>query len=168
MSFDWACDGQWQRRPVNLPTLLVASVLVLLTPLAPLAHSASICRWVDDQGRTQLSDAVPDKYKQTAICTESKKDEGSTPYQQEADQRSAATPSPPTGGAQTPERPVSSSAKRPTERINEDTNCATRWRIYDESVECFGPYRTTRGATKTEAFEKCIDIPEPVCGPRRN
>jgi hypothetical protein len=58
--------------------------------------------------------------------------------------------------------------KRPTEVVTDATDCATWWRIYDASVECFGPYRTTRGATKVEAFDKCnvIASPEPKCGPR--
>jgi hypothetical protein len=44
------------------------------------------------------------------------------------------------------------------------------WRIYDESVECFGPYRTTRGATKPEGFDRCnvVSSPEAKCGPRSN
>ena len=56
----------------------------------------------------------------------------------------------------------------PTEVVSGATDCPTWWRIYDESVECFGPYRTTRGATKVEAFDKCnvIASPEPRCGPR--
>ena len=42
---------------------LVAVVLVLH---APLARAASICRWVDESGRTHLSDVVPEKFRQTA------------------------------------------------------------------------------------------------------
>jgi hypothetical protein len=62
------------------------------------------------------------------------------------------------------------SVKRPAEVITDNTDCQTRWRIYDESVACFGPYRTTQGATKPEGFDKCNDIPSPEikCGPRRN
>jgi hypothetical protein len=58
--------------------------------------------------------------------------------------------------------------KRPAERIAEATDCPTRWRLYDESADCFGPYRTTRGATRVEGFDACnvIDSPEPVCGLR--
>jgi hypothetical protein len=61
-------------------------------------------------------------------------------------------------------------AKRPIEVITDTTNCQERWRIYDESVACFGPYRTAKGATKPEGFDKCNDIlsPEIKCGPRRN
>ena len=60
-------------------------------------------------------------------------------------------------------------AKRPAEIVTGATDCPTWWRLYDESAECFGPYRTTRGATKAEAFDKCTPIPSPElkCGPLR-
>ena len=60
--------------------------------------------------------------------------------------------------------------KRPTETVNDSTDCTTWWRLYDESAECFGPFRTTRGAIKPEAFDSCNVIPSPdlKCGPRRN
>jgi hypothetical protein len=58
--------------------------------------------------------------------------------------------------------------KRPLERITEATDCPTRWRLYDESTDCFGPYQTTHGATRVEAFDACnvIESPEPLCGLR--
>ena len=64
-------------------------------------------------------------------------------------------------------RPLSG-VKRPAEVVTEATACSTWWRICDESVECFGPYRTTRGALKAEAFDTCnvVASPEPECGLR--
>ena len=46
-------------------------------------------------------------------------------------------------------------AKRPTEAVTDATDCTTWWRIHDQRVECFDPYRTTRGATQVEGFDKC-------------
>ena len=59
--------------------------------------------------------------------------------------------------------------KRPAELVTDATDCETWWRLYDESTACFGPFRTTRGATKVEAFDVCnaVASPEPKCGPRR-
>lgn len=53
--------------------------------------------------------------------------------------------------------------------MTDDTDCETWRRLYRESEDCFGPYRTTRGGTKAEAFEKCNPIPSPElkCGPVR-
>jgi hypothetical protein len=94
-----------------------------------------------------------------------------------ADERAQArrvAAKPPADGASGARRPAKAASqsieKRPSESVTEATDCPTWWRIYDESVECFGPYRTTRGATKVEAFDKCnvIASPEPKCGPRSN
>ena len=83
----------------------------------------------------------------------------------------AKAPSDLASSAPRPPRAASQSdAKRPTEVVTADTDCTTWWRIYDKSVECFGPFRTTRGATKPEGFDRCnvVASPEPKCGPRSN
>lgn len=167
---------------VRIPITLIAVALALLSPVA---RSTSICHWVDDNGRTQISDAVPDKYKKSAICTDSQKYELSAEQKREVELRETEgqirkrpeMAVPPANAASSPPAskratalPGAKGAKRPTEVITDDTDCQTRWRIYDESVACFGPYRTTRGATKPEGFDMCNDIlsPEIMCGPRRN
>lgn len=158
---------------------LAAMALVLLSTGV---GATSICRWVDEKGRTQIAEVVPEKYKDVAVCTDSQKYELSPAQAQAAEQRAAeARARAHQAASKPPEERVSSApraaaaasrpgVKRPTERVTEATDCATWWRIYDESVECFGPYRTTRGATKAEAFDKCnvIASPEPKCGPRSN
>jgi hypothetical protein len=161
-----------------LPLLAVVGALLLATA----AEAAPLCRWVDDSGRTQISDSVPDRYRSSAVCTDSRQYELSPQQRQEAEQRAArqkaqarqersgqATER--AGAASEPGSAASGSvAKRPAQGVTDATDCDTWWRLYDESEECFGPYRTTRGATKPEAFEKCnvIARPELKCGPRRN
>ena len=160
----------------RMPVALIAVTLALLSPVA---RSMSICRWVDENGRTQMSDVVPDKYKKSAICSDSQKYELSPEQEREAQRRAAEAQrrtrhemaAPPTEAASSPLGTASlPSAKRPTEVITDATDCQTRWRIYDESAECFGPYRTARGATKQEGFDQCNVIPSPEmkCGPRSN
>lgn len=166
----------------RMPIVLIAVALALLSPVA---RSTSIFRWMDDNGRMQMSDVVPDKYKNSSTCSDSQKYELSTEQKREVEQRAdeekirkrhemadstTNAASRHLGSTGSAALPTAKGAKRPTEVITDDTDCPTRWRIYDESVECFGPYRTTRGATKPEAFDKCIDIPSPeiMCGPRRN
>lgn len=151
-----------------------------LLPLSTGAGATSICRWVNESGRTQIAEVVPEKYRKVAVCTDSQRYELSPAQRRAAEQRAAdikaragrAMAQAPSNRASAPSSPARaaspSSAKRPTEVVTDDTSCPTWWRIYDESVECFGPYRTTRGATKPEAFDKCrvVPSPEPKCGPR--
>ena len=148
--------------------------------LSTCAGATSIGRWVDERGRTQIAEVVPEKYKKVAICTDSQRYELSAEQRRAAERRVAedkararrAAAQPPANGAASAPRPAravsQSGAKRPTEVVTDATDCPTWWRIYNESVECFGPYRTTRGATKPEGFDQCnvVASPEPKCGPR--
>jgi hypothetical protein len=125
---------------------------------------------------------VPEKYRKVAVCTDSQKYELSAEQRRAAEQRVTddkerarkAAANPPSDRASSAARPARAASqagtKRPTEVVTADTDCTTWWRIYDESVECFGPYRTTRGATKPEGFDRCnvVASPEPKCGPRSN
>lgn len=156
-----------------------ALALVLLSTCS---GATSICRWVDERGRTQIAEVAPERYKKAAICTDSRRYELSAEQRQAAERRVAedkararqAAAKPPANGASSSPRPARAAsqpgARRPTEIVTDATDCPTSWRIYDESVKCFGPYRTTRGATKPEGFEKCnvVASPEPRCGPRSN
>jgi hypothetical protein len=158
---------------------LAAMALLLLSAGA---GATSICRWVNESGRTQIAEVVPEKYSAVAICTDSQKYELSPEQRVAAERRvaedkararqaAAKAPAARASNAARPARAASQAgAKRPTEVVTADTDCATWWRIYNESVECFGPYRTTRGATKPEGFDRCnvVASPEPKCGPRSN
>ena len=152
-----------------------------LLPFSNGAGATSICRWVNESGRTQFAEVVPEKYKKVAVCNDSQRYGLSPEQSRAADQRAAderaragKVAAKPDGASSSP-RPAGAAAsrpgaKRPSEVVTDATDCPTWWRIYDESVECFGPYRTTRGATKVEAFDKCnvVPSPEPKCGPRSN
>jgi hypothetical protein len=158
----------------------LAAVLLLL--LSNGAAARSICRWVNENGRAQIAEVVPEKYRAVAICTDSQKYELSPAQRQAAEQRvaedrararqaAARAPADRAPNAARPARSASQAgAKRPAEVVTDATDCPSRWRIYDESVACFGPYRTTRGATKVEGFDQCnvVASPEPRCGPRSN
>lgn len=161
-----------------LLVVIVASTVLVST----MANAAPICHWVDKTGRTQVAALVPDQYKTVATCTDSQKYELSPEQRQAAEHgvvediarargEAAKLPATSTSSPHSPEGPVSRSVpKRPVEAVTEATDCPTWWRLYDESTDCFGPYRTTRGATRVEAFDACnvVPSPEPKCGPRRN
>ncbi len=164
---------------MSMPGTLAAAALLLISCGA---GATAICRWVDETGRTQFAEVAPDKYKKGAVCTNSQRYELTAEQRQAAERKVASDkakarraavrpPADAASGARGPARVASQpSAKRPSEVMTEATDCSTWWRLYDESVECFGPYRTTRGATKVEAFDHCnvIASPEPKCGPRNN
>ena len=162
------------------PTLLpVALALMLLTPGL---GATSICRWVDANGHVQMSDVVPDGYQNSASCTDSQKYELSPEQQRDAEKRAADTRSllrsheqgapaqPPSGTAGPAGAEPQVRAKRPAQLVTDATDCQSWWRIYDESSECFGPFKTTQGGIKPEAFDQCNEVksPELQCGPRRN
>jgi hypothetical protein len=127
-----------------------------------------------------MADTVPEKYKKVATCTDSQKYEPSPEQRQAGERRAAedkartsqaaAKPGDRASTAAPPRAASQPGAKRPTEVVTDATACSTWWRVYEESLECFGTFRTTRGATKEEAFDKCNVVPSPElkCGPRSN
>lgn len=169
------------RRPTDsMPAHHAALVAVTLALLSAPIAAKPICRWVDSNGRTQISDVVPERYQSIADCTDSQQYESSEQQRRAAEQRveadrasaarDAAKPAAvPASGSTGPARAAPPRpAKRPAEVVTESTDCATWWRLYEESAACFGPYRTTRGGIRAEAFEACnvIASPEAKCGPR--
>lgn len=158
-------------RRVALAALLVLGVAV--------AHSATIYRWVDEKGRTHLSDVVPEKYRKSAKRTDSGQYEVPAERRKEAEARAAkdkarAAEAARARASQAAAAPASAAsapapAKRPAEGVTESTDCDTWWRLFQESQDCFGPFRNVKGGIKPEAFEQCNPIPSPElkCGPLR-
>ena len=135
-------------------------------------HAADVYRWVDDTGRTQYSDVVPQKYRNSARRIDTQPpltDEQRAQAEaranrdlKEADEIGRTAGLPPSGAA-------GSGTGAPadfTPPANAD--CATQHRLYRESQECFAPFRMATGAVKPEAFNICgapVFDPSPQCGP---
>jgi len=145
------------------------------------AQAGDIYRWVDGQGRTHLSDVVPEKYKDVATRTDSEKYALTPEQQREAAVRAAqersqtpALPKPRSAGVLTPTAPKAPAPptviKRPAQAVTESKDCAARWRLFRESEACFGPFNTLGGGIKPEAFDYCNEIQGPAfqCGLERN
>jgi hypothetical protein len=148
------------------------------------AQAGDIYRWVDEQGRTHLSDMVPEKYKGVATRTDSEKyvltleqQREAAAQDAEAAQERAKRPTLPEARSvdvltpTTPKAPTSPTViKRPAQAITESMDCATRWRLFRESKACFGPFNTVGGGVKAEAFEHCNEIQSPAlkCGTESN
>ena len=136
-------------------------------------YAADIYRWVDENGRTQISDIVPENYKKSATRIDSRQFELSAEQRREAEARAAEAKqrkarSDAVEAANSVAAAAAAAAESgPRQATNQSTDCATLRRLYRESQECFAPYRTVNGATKAEAFEKCTPVADPVskCGP---
>ena len=149
----------------------LGSALGLLIAATAGAAAATVYRWVDDQGRVHYSQGVPPQYRDRALpvgvaAAEATAEPASEARQRAHDNQAAAAagdtarsapPAGAAGGAAAP-RPA---AKRPARTPNEATDCDTWQRLYLESIECFGPFRTVRGGIKPEAFEVCNVVAEP-------
>jgi hypothetical protein len=143
--------------------MVVAALLFCSMPRA-----ADIYRWVDETGRTQFGDTVPDKYKGSArklenppLPTERQRSEGAA---RAAKEKSAAarTPDDKAGAAKAGAKPAPvAAAQRPS-----DEECARQQRLYRASQECFAPYRQANGSIKVEAYKLCTEVrdPSPQCG----
>ena len=168
-----------QRKGMNMGKVRQGLLGVLAACLAFGASAIDIYRWVDENGRTHLSDVVPERYRDAATRIDSRSHELTPEQQREARERSAreaerADRAPP-AAAQAPLSPApvvppTAVVKRPAQTVTESTDCTTWWRLYQESQECFGPFRLVGGGIKPEAFEHCNEIPSPElrCGPYRH
>lgn len=152
------------------PYTFVGVLCLLASPLIN-ATGASVYRWVDDQGKVHYAEAVPHRYQGVAKqvgaaanepSAEQRRDALARAQQEKAKAAEMATERqrPPAGspGAAAASRPV---GKRPAQIPDDQTDCKTWQRLYLESIECFGPFRTVRGATRPGAFEVCNVVAEP-------
>lgn len=157
------------------PTIYILA-LGLLSSSATLA--TVVYRWVDENGRTHVSDVVPDKYRKLAKPVNLGPYEVSPEDKQQAEERAArdkaAASMRKPGQSEPASQPASATSalptRRPSQGVTSTTDCATWRRLYQESLDCFGPYRTSRGGIKPEAFDNCTLVPSPdeKCGPLRN
>ena len=146
------------------------------------AGASDIYRWVDERGVTNVSDVVPEKYKNVAQRVDTSQSEIDDVSRRDAATRAAATASAAASGAvpaaaanarqggsvATPlsaSRSASSAASGPA--VADGDDCATLQRKYKESQDCFGPQvRTITGAINGARSPQCQAVvdPSPKCG----
>jgi len=162
-------------------SMKVRLALVAFSLMCSTLYAADIYRWVDENGRTQFSDTVPEKYRKSAVKMDSRQHELSAEQRQEAEARAAQEKAQAAEVAQRKARADAEAAAKPAAPaiaparskprpvIDENTDCATLYRLYRESIDCFAPYISATGTTKAEAFEKCTPVPDPSrkCGPAK-
>jgi len=147
-------------------------LLACCLALGSSAEAADLYRWVDDQGRTQLSDVVPEKYRTVATKIDFKHFELTDAQRAEADARAArarqrtveAAASQPKTRNQVDPPPVSSLGVAPkpkTQATGDKLDCESQWRLYRESLACFAPYYRANHSLRSEAFENCTELRDP-------
>ena len=159
---------------IRLHSFAVVGALCLLTSASVSLAGAAVYRWVDDQGKVHYAEVVPQRYQGVAKRVGAAADEPSAEQRRDALARAQREKSDaaamaaerqrlPASAASAPGAVAASrpAARRPVQTPNDQTDCKTWQRLYMESIECFGPFRTTRGATKPEAFEVCNVVAEP-------
>lgn len=151
-----------------------ATLAVLLATTA--AQATTIYRWVDEKGRVQMSDAVPEKYKQSAKPIETKASGVSAEDLKAAQERAAKQKA--LADELTKRRTQEEAAKAQAAaavvpatkasgaKSTPPSDCASWRRVYRESQACFAPFQNVDGSFKPGAFEKCTEVanPEPQCG----
>jgi hypothetical protein len=141
------------------------------------AQAAEIYRWIDENGRTQVSDAVPEQYEKAATKIDTRKFEATTEQRRDAEARAereqykvAELERRRDAAAKVVSQtlpPVASGSGSTQLSGNNDIDCPILWRQYKESADCFAPYRNVNGSVKAEAYSRCTSIPSPSprCGP---
>jgi len=138
-------------------------------------HAADIYRWVDERGQTQMSDKVPEQYRDSAQKINSGRFEVTPEQRAEAQARAAKAKEKIERDGQERRRQEASdaaAASNPADAASGPANgkpsagdqaaaCAAQWQAYLASDACFAPYRLVNGGVKSEAFQICTSVQMP-------
>lgn len=165
--------------PMRLMSSFYPIVVALFLLVVDAAQAAPIYRWVDKQGATHYSSVVPKDYQDVAQLMDQTIVKPSSQERQLALERAAqqkaeaakiSKASEATLGdvasssesmSEIPDRREKRPTKTPIKGPTKDTDCKTWSRLYQESGECFAPYRVVGGGIKKEAFEHCMPVAQP-------
>lgn len=148
--------------------------------MASAAYADEIYRWVDENGRTQFSDKVPDRYRNAASRVDTNPSELTDSQRQEAAERAAREKAivERASDARTEPMPLqappSAAVMGSRDGLSQQKlDCERMQREYRESQECFAPYivrgrkgKYRSGVVLPEAFLYCKPVPDPSqqCG----
>jgi hypothetical protein len=160
---------------------IFTSVLAAAALLAfAAAQAADIYRWVDEAGRTQISDQVPEKYRARAKRLGDSRQYELTPEQLEEAQargarakQQAAEEAAAKADAQASEAAApASDSTRPAAADRKAapvgaSDCQAMRAAYDASRECYSRFLNANGSLKPGAYESCgpgVGEPSQKCG----
>lgn len=108
-------------------------------------HAADIYRWVDETGRTHMSDTVPEQYRKSATRTDARKFEVSDEQRREAEARAERDRAKVRASEEARSRSLepgqaAPAAGAPKPAASAAGDCAEQYRRYRESLDCFAPY----------------------------
>ena len=144
------------------------AALVGLTLLGFSPRAADLYRWVDESGRTHITDTVPEQHRKSATRIDTRQFEVSSEQRREAEARAeqdrAKVREIEEGRARPAPREVAPAAGHKPAAAG---GCAELHRRYRESLDCFAPFIQANGTTRAEAYKKCTVVkdPSPECGP---
>lgn len=138
------------------------------------AYATTIYQWVDENGRTQISDTVPARYKDVASKVDTSASRVSEKQRQEALERvarekaqveAANRAKAEAASAKAADQPVEPKSAPPVIN-NKNADCEQLMRAYRESQECFAPFMRVEGGTREEAYKYCTPVADPSsqCG----
>jgi hypothetical protein len=156
--------------------------LAMLAALATTAaHAADIYRWVDDEGRTHISDSVPDRYRARAQRYDSdafKANDADMKASRERNERirkesdameRARTAPAPTGPIVIGTDAAAQGGTGGDVSAKDATpagQCQASWDAYSASQACFQRFRNANATVRAEAFQSCGPaVAQPTCGP---
>ena len=144
--------------------------LLALAAVSAAALGTEIFKWVDDQGRTQYGQSVPDQYKKSAIKVDQEIATPTDAERQQATARAAKDKERAKAMAARkkaePARPRTAAAASPASVTAADdraSQCEAQKQKYRESEACFAPYRRSTGTMRSEGFKHCVAMKEPTC-----
>lgn len=148
--------------------------LFVCSMLFSTAYATTIYQWVDENGRTQISDTVPARYKDVASKVDTSASRVSEKQRQEALERVAREKAQVEAANRArAEAAAANAADKSTETksaplpvVGKDTDCEQLMRAYRESQECFAPFMRVEGGTREEAYKYCTPVADPSvkCG----
>ena len=173
------------------PRTLRFFTLTVLCLWSTALQAGDIFRWVDDQGKTQVSDVVPERYRDTATRISSKKYEltaeqkadarGLAAYEAQRAADDKASEQRAQALARSQEREQRTKAEQDVANArskatapdvgNAPSQCAAQWRRYNDSVACFARFAignagaggTAKSRMRPEAYQVCTDVLPPAC-----
>lgn len=159
--------------------LLLAACALPVSLLSSPAVAADIYRWVDENGRTHVSDTVPARYRSAATRVDtsaadvSEQDRNAARQRAERERQQLEAQRAAARKAQAdaaPAAPQGAGELAAPQEPQEDA-CAAKWRAYRESQECFAPYINSaqnhgHAHLNEEAFKYCKPVTDPSaeCG----